>query len=123
MSTTKQIRQCIEDAKNFCTKVDDVMQKLKQELPDEFYACSVQKNWNIPLHYKVKCFVYDYVDKQIKVVVEQLSKSKSADMLNKSYIISMELFEKYCQCKTFIQAQRVYESLLDAVYRSVKWGK
>lgn len=125
MGSSKQMCQCIEDAKNFCLEVysdveiNDMMEMLKQELPNEFYACSIQKNWHKPLHYKVQCFIYDSTDKQIKVIVEEISKNKSLDKLDQTHVISIELFEKYHQCKTYIQAQRVYESLLGVVYKSV----
>lgn len=125
MGSSKQIRQCIKDAKNFCLKVhsdieiNNMMEILKQELPNEFYACSIQKNWYKPLHYKVQCFICDSTNKQIKVIVEEISKNKSSDKLGQTYVISIELFEKYHWCKTYIQAQKVYESLLNTVYRSV----
>ena len=124
MGSTKQIRKCIDDAKKFCTtvhsevEINDIMEMLKQELPNEFYACSIQKNWHKPLHYKVKGFVYNSADRGIKVIVEEISKWKSTDELTQT-IISMELYEKYCWCKTYIQAQKVYESLLGVVCRSV----
>jgi hypothetical protein len=117
----KYMRQCINDAKMFCSEVhsddeiDDMMAKLKQELPNEFYACSIKNNWYQPLHYKVKCFMYDNVDKKIKVVVEEISKNKPADILGQTHVVSIELFEKYYWCKTYIQAKKVYESLLRGV--------